>query len=143
MRHVTLGLVALAAVAVALSGCPSRGTEKAGEERVNPVDGAVMVWVPGTAEACPNGKFRMGSRPEEIDGLWAANGWEADWKKGTQDEQPAHGVRITRAFYIGRYEVTFDEYHSASGGNAYSRDGCDFIGGCAHALPVNRAVLIK
>jgi formylglycine-generating enzyme required for sulfatase activity len=29
---------------------------------------------------------------------------------GRPDEQPVHTVRTTRAFYIGRYEVTFDEY---------------------------------
>jgi sulfatase modifying factor 1 len=38
------------------------------------------------------GSFQMGS----IDGL--------------SDEQPVHTVHITRPFYIGKYEVTFEEY---------------------------------
>lgn len=29
---------------------------------------------------------------------------------GRADEQPVHTVRITRPFYIARYELTFDEY---------------------------------
>jgi formylglycine-generating enzyme required for sulfatase activity len=29
---------------------------------------------------------------------------------GNEDEQPVHPVRLTRAFYVGKYEVTFAEY---------------------------------
>ncbi|MBM3501641.1 MAG: formylglycine-generating enzyme family protein, partial [Armatimonadetes bacterium] len=76
---------------------------------MNPVDGAVLVWVPGTAEACPNGKFRMGSMPEEIDGLWTANGWDVAWKEFTKDEQPAHEVELD-GFRLHKHEVTVGQY---------------------------------
>jgi len=83
--------------------------QKAGDEKVNPIDGAVMVWVPGTAEACANGKFPMGSTPEEIDKLWAANGWDATWKEHTKDEQPAHEVELD-GFWLYKHEVTVGQY---------------------------------
>ncbi len=85
------------------------GQPQAGEERVNPVDGAVMVWVPGTAEACPTGKFRMGSTPQEIDALWVANGWDPAWKELTADEQPAHEVELD-GFWLYKHEVTVGQY---------------------------------
>ena len=99
-RMVTVLLLSLAGVGLA---------QQAGEEKVNPVDGAVLVWVPGTAEACANGKFRMGSTPEEIDGLWAANGWDAEGKKFTTDEQPAHEVELD-GFWLYKHEVTVGQY---------------------------------
>jgi formylglycine-generating enzyme required for sulfatase activity len=83
--------------------------QEAGEEKVNPADGAVMVWVPGTAEACPSGKFRVGSTQEEIDKLWAANGWDADWKQYASDEQPAHEVELD-GFWLYKHEVTVGQY---------------------------------
>jgi formylglycine-generating enzyme required for sulfatase activity len=49
--------------------------------RVNPVDGAVMVWV-------PPGTFRMGS------------------EDGADDERPVRRVRLTRGFWMYRTEVT-------------------------------------
>jgi formylglycine-generating enzyme required for sulfatase activity len=36
--------------------------------------------------------------------------FEMGSETGAANEQPVHGVNITRPFYIGRYEVTFDEY---------------------------------
>ena len=50
----------------------------------------------------PAGKFIMGS------------------KKGRKRELPLHRVRIARAFAIGRFEVTFDEF-----------DACHADGGCS------------
>ncbi len=85
------------------------GQPRAGEERVNPVDGAVMVWVPGTREACAGGKFRMGSTPQEIDALWVANGWDPRWKALTVDEQPAHRVELD-GFWLYKGEVTVGQY---------------------------------
>jgi len=104
MRYATLALVG-SAVQTVSAGLPQ---PRAGEERVNPVDGAVMVWVPGTAEACPNGKFRMGSTQEEIDRLWAATGW-ADWKELTTVEQPAHEVDLD-GFWLYKHEVTVEQH---------------------------------
>lgn len=62
-------------------------------------------------EACPQlvivppGRFLMGSR--------------ADEPGSSSDESPQHEVRVTAAFAIGRYEVTFDEW-----------DACVRGGGC-------------
>ena len=44
--------------------------------------------------AIPTGEFRMGSLPGT----------------GVTDEHPIHDVRIVKAFAMGRYEVSFDEY---------------------------------
>jgi len=96
--------------------------QKAGDEKVNPVDGAVMVWVPGTGEACANGKFRMGSTPEEIDGLWAANGWDAEWKQYTKDEQPAHEVELD-GFWLYKHEVTVGQYAKFMGATGHEAPG--------------------
>jgi formylglycine-generating enzyme required for sulfatase activity len=52
-----------------------------------PVTKPVMVTIPA-------GEFQMGD----------LNG------KGDKDEQPVHAVHITKAFELGQYEVTFDEY---------------------------------
>ncbi len=82
---------------------------KAGQERVNPLDGAVLVWVPGTGEACPTGKFRMGSTPQEIDSLWGATGWNANWRKLAADEEPAHEVKLD-GFWVYRDKVTVGQY---------------------------------
>jgi len=106
--QVRLALLTAALVAATASAEFVPGT-RAGEERVNPIDGAVMVWVPGTAEACPGGKFRMGSTPQEIDGLWAAKGWDPDWKTDTKDEQPAHQVEL-EGFWLYKHEVTVGQY---------------------------------
>jgi formylglycine-generating enzyme required for sulfatase activity len=51
----------------------------------------------------PAGEFRMGS--------------PADDPAADADEQPQHAVRITRAFYLGRYEVTQGEYAVVTGDN--------------------------
>ena len=47
----------------------------------------------------PAGEFMMGS------------------EKGASDEEPVHRVRITKAFYLGKYEVTQRVYAEAAGKN--------------------------
>ncbi|HOS44780.1 MAG TPA: SUMF1/EgtB/PvdO family nonheme iron enzyme, partial [Armatimonadota bacterium] len=56
--------------------------------RINPTDGAAMVWVPG-------GTFTMGS----IDGV------------GESDERPAHPVTVT-GYWIYQYPVTVAQYRA-------------------------------
>jgi formylglycine-generating enzyme required for sulfatase activity len=51
----------------------------------------------------PAGKFQMGSPPEEQD------------RVGNED--PRHTVEITRAFYMGAYPVTQEEYQKVTGVN--------------------------
>jgi formylglycine-generating enzyme required for sulfatase activity len=47
----------------------------------------------------PTGSYRMGSTAGEV------------------DEQPVHEVRITKAFWIGKYEVTQGQWRAVMGGN--------------------------
>ena len=61
---------------------------KAGDEMINPVDGATMVWVPG-------GAFTMGS-PDGV---------------GYPDQRPAHRVTLT-GYWIYKYEVTVAQYRA-------------------------------
>lgn len=60
--------------------------------------------------AIPAGSFRMGSPASE----------------GHSQEAPQHAVTIARAFAVGKFEVTFDEW-----------DACVREGGCAH-IPDDR-----
>jgi formylglycine-generating enzyme required for sulfatase activity len=87
------------------TGVPRLGP---GQERTNPVDGAAMVWVPGTAQACPGGRFRMGSTPEETERLWESAGW-VGWREGAAVEQPAHEVQLD-GFWIYKHQVTVGRY---------------------------------
>lgn len=57
---------------------------QAGDEYTNPVDGSVLVFVPG-------GEFVMGN------------------DSGEPDEKPAHRVKV-EGFWIGKYEVTNKQY---------------------------------
>jgi sulfatase modifying factor 1 len=58
----------------------------------------------------PAGKFLMGSPKDEI---------------GRNNDEAQHRVEITKAFYLGMYEVTQKEYRTVMGKNPsyYSRDG--------------------
>jgi len=101
---------------VAIAACILVGAQewapaqrRGGEEQKNPVDGAVMVWVPGTAEGCPGGKFRMGSTPEEINQIWTAQKYGDDLKPLVGPEQPAHEVELD-GFWVYKLEVTIAQY---------------------------------
>lgn len=59
-----------------------------GQEKTNPIDGAVMVWVPA-------GTFTIGSLDEK--GYYNYDG-------------PAHQVTFTKGFWIYKYEVTVSQY---------------------------------
>ena len=71
--------------------------------RENPVDarGMEFVWV-------PPGEFRMGSTSSEA----------------YIDEQPVTQVRISRGFWLGKYEVTQSEWHGVMGSNPSRNSGC-------------------
>jgi formylglycine-generating enzyme required for sulfatase activity len=51
----------------------------------------------------PAGEFHMGS--------------PADDPAAAADERPRHGVRLSHAYYLGRYEVTQGEYRAVTGEN--------------------------
>jgi sulfatase modifying factor 1 len=90
-RHkpLTLVMILLALIAGCAQTKPT-ATPVSHEETAKP---AVQIPTPEMVLLEP-GSFEMGS----------AN--------GLPDQQPAHKVHITRSFYIGRYEVTLEEYDS-------------------------------
>ena len=57
----------------------------------------------------PAGEFMMGSGEpaDEMVKTFAAYNRPADYFK---DEYPSHRVRITKAFYMGKYEVTVGDF---------------------------------
>jgi eukaryotic-like serine/threonine-protein kinase len=56
-------------------------------EYVNERDGSILLYV-------PPGTFRMGS------------------EAGAGEERPEHEVRFTRGYFVGKYEVTWDQYRA-------------------------------
>ena len=64
-------------------------------------DGIEFVWVPA-------GEFRMGSTNSAAD----------------DDEQPVTRVRISRGFWLGKYEITQAEWQAAVGTNPSEFSGC-------------------
>lgn len=72
------------------------------DSRVNPVDQAEMVFIPG-------GEFVMGSDPADIDRVWKKFGWPEAWKAHTKNEQPAHKVKV-KGFWMYRDMVTVAQY---------------------------------
>jgi len=71
-------------------------------ERINPKDGAAMVYIPG-------GEFLMGTDQAEIDEIWQKFGWKEEWKENTRDESPKHQVYVD-GFWMYKYEVTVAQY---------------------------------
>ena len=79
----------------------------AGESRI--FDGIEFVWIPA-------GEFRMGSTSRHSDA----------------DEKPATRVRITRGFWMGKYEVTHSQWESVMGSNP------SYFKNCGENCPVER-----
>ena len=78
---------------------PARQALRAGETQV--FDGMEFVWVPA-------GEFRMGSTS----------------RHATDGEQPVTRVRISRGFWLGKYEVTQSEWQAVMGSNPSWFDEC-------------------
>jgi iron(II)-dependent oxidoreductase len=83
--------------------------QDAGEERTNPADGAVMVWVPATSATCRNARFLMGITPAEVQLLVTASGWSTAAGGAFTDAQPAHEVELD-GFWCYKHEVTNLQY---------------------------------
>ncbi len=83
-----------------------RPGKKAGEEIIGP-DGGKMVWV-------PPGEFMMGSTPAEQDYAFGLAKKESEGAKREEfaPEGPAHKVRITKGFWLGKYTVTNTQYRA-------------------------------
>ena len=76
---------------------------KAGEKTTNPIDGAVMVWI-------PSGEFRMGTSDEELNSSVMSR--HPDWIPTFYDlEKPQHTVNVD-GFWMYKYEVTVKQYRA-------------------------------
>ena len=82
------------------SPAPSGEADPIGPAPMGPA-GMEFVWI-------PPGTFRMGSRSAEA----------------FADEQPMTRVRISRGFWLGKYEVTQMEWEAVMGSNPSSFTGC-------------------
>jgi formylglycine-generating enzyme required for sulfatase activity len=106
----SIQVVVIAAAGLALGGCvawPEPGPAPLLRNSL----GMQMVLLPA-------GEFLMGSdaSPQALARLYP--GYESERLRGLGDEAPVHRVRITRAFYMGRHEVTvgqFERFVRASG----------------------------
>jgi formylglycine-generating enzyme required for sulfatase activity len=74
------------------------------KEIVHEATGIELVFIPA-------GEFDMGSPREE--------------KNRRDDEDPLHRVKITKAFYLGKYEVTQEEWKKITGNNPSIFRGSD------------------
>lgn len=119
MRSVVLvvtlaaGLTMLFSAALADGDKPwlSPGT-RVGEEIVGP-DGGKLVWVPA-------GEFRMGASPEDIS---YAIGRLSGPRSLVEYCTPVHKVRISRGFWLGKFEVTNALYNAYC--KATNKKPCD------------------
>jgi formylglycine-generating enzyme required for sulfatase activity len=90
----------IACASLALAQQPGQATPQ-GREIANSI-GMKLVLIPA-------GEFMMGSQEpaEELVKSFAAYNRKADYFK---DEYPSHRVRITKAFYFGKYEVRVGDF---------------------------------
>ena len=92
------------------------GWVRAGEERAVDLGGGVkMAFV-----LIPAGSFTMGTTEAEINGLRAK--WPKAQEKWFADEKPAHKVTISKAFWMGRYEVTVGQFRRFVEATGYKTD---------------------
>jgi len=95
-----------AVLVFALSACAvwaeGDAAPKPGDKRINPTDGAEMVFVPG-------GEFQMGSDSAERDRLWEQTGFSGRLRDGIWSEGPEHRVRV-KGFWMYAMEVTRGQY---------------------------------
>jgi len=68
----------------------------------NPIDGTVMVYI-------PEGKFIMGTDPDDIEKIWQKFRWPAYWKQYAKDESPKHQVSLD-GFWMYKHEITVAQY---------------------------------
>ena len=107
-RREFLKMVGVAVSATTLGACASQASTKTTPTAVPPQPTPEVEPVIPEMVLVEAGSFEMGS----ADGL--------------PDEHPVHTVHITRPFYIGKYEVTFEEYdrfyHDAIGAGVRKPD---------------------
>ena len=104
-QHIGLAALALMFVVVVMAGCG----RKAGEVRINPKDGAEMVWVPA-------GEFTMGSSDKEVEQVLESASRAGFSKKLLPAlrqllaaEKPRHRVYLD-GYWMYKHEITVAQY---------------------------------
>lgn len=92
-RHTVLPVLMLAAIAFLFAPCVLAGESqhKTGDVMIEPLLGMEFVYI-------GPGRFMMGSPEDE---------------PGRYDDEHLHEVEIKQGFWMGRYEVTFDQYEAS------------------------------
>jgi formylglycine-generating enzyme required for sulfatase activity/serine/threonine protein kinase len=82
----------------------------------------------------PPGEFDMGSTQEEIAALLPSSSNQEAWVLDLiRSEGPRHRVRITRPFYLGKFEVTVGQFrHFVEARNYKTEAEMDGVGGNIH-----------
>ena len=117
------GWAALALLA-ALGGWPEAG-EQATKERVVDLGGGVKMGL----VLIPAGTFTMGSTEADIKAVLAK--WPDAKEEWFADEKPAHKVMLSKAFHMGKHEVTvgqFRRFVEAAGYKTDAEKGTGFKG---------------
>ncbi len=69
----------------------------------------------------PPGEFLMGSTPDEVQtsikSIQQVAPSDVDWQKYVQSESPQHKVLLSQPYYLGKYEVTQQDYETVMGTN--------------------------
>jgi len=114
MAHVWAALALLAALAAI--GCSRLHPPKASKERAVDLGGGVkMAFV-----LIPAGSFTMGSTEADIKAVVAK--WPEAVAEWFADEKPAHKVTISRAFWMGKHEVTVGQFRKFVDATGYKTD---------------------
>ncbi len=103
------------ALLAALAG-PSLAGEQVPKERVVDLGGGVKM----TLVLIPAGAFTMGSTDAQLQAV--AGKWPAAKANWLWDEKPAHKVTISRAFWMGKHEVTVGQFRKFVDATGYKTD---------------------
>jgi formylglycine-generating enzyme required for sulfatase activity len=118
------GVSAVLALLAALAGYSPAG-EQAPKERVVDLGGGVKI----TLVLIPPGTFTMGSTEAEIKAVLAK--WPEAKEEWFAGEKPAHKVTLSKAFWMGKHEVTvgqFRRFVKATGDKTDAEKGTVFKG---------------
>ncbi|HUT32285.1 MAG TPA: formylglycine-generating enzyme family protein [Planctomycetota bacterium] len=111
MRAVALARAALALLAALTGGCG-----KESKERVVDLGGGVKM----TFVLVPAGTFTMGSTDAEIKAVLAK--WPEIKEEFFADEKPAHKTTLSKAFWMGKHEVTVGQFRKFVDAAGYKTD---------------------
>jgi formylglycine-generating enzyme required for sulfatase activity len=102
MKTALLQLLLAGLPAVGLQYVPANEPPKTPPQEICKAVGVKLIWIPA-------GEFQMGSH-ESAEEL--AKAFSAYHRPPEQfaDECPRHRARITKPFYLGKYEVTVDQF---------------------------------